>query len=389
MGQNKEMSLLPCYKKSMESEYHLLRDILLQTGVPEVYRNVLTAKENRGGMKHALTILNILAPSLQNRAVQQMGRKSADRRWKVHSTLRQPCNSGSTDTSVAAKGLPMRRRESDWQDRAWDTDTLNTLCHLPIRRLVSDATKSKSFNLEGLIEFVGRRPVADVTNVELVEALLRTVPVPVLCSELCSLHERIPNPPFLDPAASVGLLHYVTAMLASRHAFFIAGMHETRLGSGQANCEKKPCLSCIEAIITCLQDKKLLHSGLVHALSERKELVAARGGWSRYDLLLAYSSVNSHVQYVMDEQVARCGEMLNSTMSIHSERPTRRLDVSLLERMRTLINHHNIGGVPPTRAVPDVMSVLLNAEKKGMLMDFVQDIYMQDEDLGTELALIF
>lgn len=163
------MALLPCYKKSMENEYHLLRTILLETGVPDVYRKVLTSSENRGGMRHALAILNMLHPSLQKSAVQQMGLKSGDRRWKVQSAVMLPCNAGgSAITSGAAKCPPTRRCESDWQERQWDTDTPNALCHLPVRRLVSDATQSEAFNLGKLTACVGTRTLSDVHSVDLV-----------------------------------------------------------------------------------------------------------------------------------------------------------------------------------------------------------------------------
>ena len=175
-------------------------------------------------------------------------------------------------------------------------------------------------------------------------------------------------------AATVGLLHYAAAMIASRHAFFIAGMPEMRPGSGENDCERRPCLSCIESIISCLLHKKLIHVGLVRALCGQNEMDAARGGWSRCSLLLAYSSVNRSVQYVVDHHVSICnGE--HSTCS-GQRLPT----MSLLGRMRGLL---------PARDVPELISVLQDVEHGGLLLDFVQDIYMQDEQLGTELALLY
>ena len=64
---------------------------------------------------------------------------------------------------------------------------------------------------------VGMRTLSDAHNVDLVKALPGTGSIPVLCTELCSLHDRIHSLPFLDQAASVGLLHYAAAMIASQH----------------------------------------------------------------------------------------------------------------------------------------------------------------------------
>lgn len=238
-------------------------------------RNVLTAGENRGVMKQALAIH-------QKSAVQKIGLHSGN-------------TSGATNSPY-----------SKWQEREWDTDTLIALCHLPIRRLVAEATKSGAFNLENIIDFLGGRALSDVTTVDLVTALLRTISIPILCSEMCSLHDRIKSPQFLDQAASVGLLQYASAMLASRYALFMGGIPEMHLGLGETNCEPTPCSYCIDAIICCLRDKKVIHVGMVHALSGQKEMDSARGGWSRYQLLLAHSSVNTHVQRVMEAHVANC-----------------------------------------------------------------------------------
>ena len=399
------MVSIPCYKKTMEHEYPLLRDILLgMADIPVVYKKALSAKNNPGCMKQALSILRMLNNSLQNMVVQRMGRRSGDRRWKMQSTIGRPYMYTSATSGDITKGpIFMCRDEADWHRREWDFGTLVALCQLPVRRLVADATRSKAFKMEELLDFMGMRSLANVHTVDLVKALLATISVPVLCTELCSLHDRLDKPSFLDNASSVGMLHYLAAMIASRHTFFTADLPEMRPHEGSDD-DSEPCNSCLEAIIDRLQQKRLIHAGLPQAMSDHEDFAAARGGWSRYKLLDTYASTNREVRAALCNELAGCRQGPSSSCrklvktrdfpDMSRSQP----DFSLLGKMRDLMEAQGIDITRIARAysvasdrddVPDVMCVLEHVEKQGKLMNFVQDIYKQDEVLGIKLALVF
>jgi hypothetical protein len=384
----------------MESDFPLLRSILLNLHIPAVYRQVLCDKDNGVGMVHALTILGMLSPSPKKNALQQMGHRSGDRRWKNQTVVRQPHVSAICGEQ---KSLFTGRSQADWQRRQWDIPTLVVLCKLPVRRLVTDCIESGAFDIIRMFNFVGINTLAGVSNVDLVRALLATVPIPVLCSEICSLHDRMANPPFLNNTSSVGLLHYFSAMIASRYAFFIAGMPEMRSKTRDADNEHGPCDPCLESLTKRVQEEHLIHAGLVHAMREHGIFTTARGSWSKFDLLVACASTNRALRSVLDEELGRCKRHTSScTKLLKARGPPGAIaslpqsTVYLLERMRYLIEAHEIDitklikpfNVVSSREFPTVMCVLEHVEKQGMLMDFVQDIYTEDEQLGTKLALV-
>lgn len=382
------MGSLPCYKKTMENDYPLLRSILLDMDIPVVYRNVLLAQDNNAGMMHALATLGMLSPSRKKKALQHMGNRSGDRRWKKVSQR----------THLSASwGGETRRSKADWEQRSWDTSTLITLCKLPIRRLVTDGTDSGDFNVIHMFNFVGMNTLADVSNVDLVRTMLATVPVPVLCSEMCSLHNRMENPPFLDKESSVGLLHYAAAMIATRYAFFTAGVPE--IWRNTEDAVQDPCNLCIGAIIKRVQDEHFIHPGLFQAMRQHDIFSTARGGWSIFSLLLACASSNKAMWSVLQTELRKCqshSSFCRKLLEVREPADARQSMVSLLEKMRDLIEVHTIDigsmlepyNLDLRGEIPDVLSVLRDIEQKGMLMDFVQDIYMKDEQLGTNMALL-
>lgn len=248
-----------------------------------------------------------------------------------------------------------------------------------------------------MFNFVGINSLADVSNVDLVRALLATVPVPVLCSEMCSLHNRMDNPPFLDKASSVGLLHYLAAMIASRYAFFTAGIPEMRPKPGDH--EQGPCDLCFEAITKRMQEGHIIHPGLFQAMRQHDIFTTARGGWSIFNLLVACTSSNKEVWSVLEEELGRCQRHLSVCRELVKPRgPVEGSQSmgSMLGRMKDLIEAHKIDiasliepyNLDLRDKIPDIMCVLKDMEEKGMLMDFVQDIYMRDKQLGTKLAMM-
>ena len=388
------MDFVPCYKKSMESEYPILRSILLDVDIPDVYRQILLKPDTTVGMMHALTILSMLSPSRKNNAFQQMAHRSSDRRWK---------NQFGQQSHPSTKWEGPRftaGTDADWQRRQWDIPTLLALCTLPVRRLVTDGTESGAFNMVRLCNFVGMKSLSGLANVDIVRALLATVPVSVLCSEMCSLHDRMSNPPFLDSTLhSVGLLHYFAAMIASRHAFFAAGMPDMRPHPRDGD-EQGPCNRCLEAIMKRVQGEQLIHVGLLHALMVHDIFTTARGGWSVFDLLKCCASTNITMRSALDEELWRCGLCRGLVLARGRDEAFAGLPLttySLVQKMIHLIEGHGVDIsklIEPYNVVvfdrdePDVMGAIQTLQKRGMLMDFVQDVYMQDNQLGTKLALL-
>lgn len=399
------MASLPCYKKTMENEYPLLRDILLEVTIPEVYKTVIADKDKCIGMRHALAILGMLNRSLQITVMQKMGRKSADRRWKMQGTIQHNLIS---DTCSDKERL-VSFDESDWHRRKWDSGTLLALCHIPIRRLVADATRSKSLNLQDLFKLMRVTTFDNVHNVDIIRVLLATISVPLLCSELCSLHDKLENPSFLDSASSVGMLHYLAAMIASRHVFFTGGMPEVRPQSTHTyDNDSDVCDSCLEAIISRVQERQLIHPGLSQAMRKHKYFTVARGGWSRYKLIDAYASKNTTVLFVLNDELARCEngpsslcmKLLNTRNCAHGFHHLLMSNprVSLIGKMRDLIDAHAFDirrlacahREVSDRYVPaDIICLLEHLEKEGKLLDFVQNIYQLDEDFGITMALLY
>lgn len=197
---------------------HLLKEILLKMPIPEVFKRVLSSRPKLCDMKHVIVIVDMLDNSLQKRLIKEICSENEQEELKTRSTT---ALSSTYDMvgSVHKSTFFMSKNEADWQRREWDVTTLLTFCQLPIRRLITDATRSGVFDIQDITTFLGEQSLANVQTVDLVEALLATVPIEVLCSELCRLHERLDNPPVLDSIASVGMLHYVSAMIASRHTW--------------------------------------------------------------------------------------------------------------------------------------------------------------------------
>lgn len=381
------MATLPPYKKTMENEYPLLRDILLDLNIPGVYKKVLNDKTKSGGMKHALCILGMLNNSLQNIAVRQMGRNSCDRRWKLHySTVLHPWSSATANEKMS--------RDEEWHTQQWDSETLSALCQLPIRRLFADGIRSNAFNTQEVLELIGS-PLANAQTVDMVKAMLATIPVNVLCTELCSLHDRLENPPFLDRSRSIGMLHYIAAMIGSRHALFTAGGCEAVPESREGSDESEPCEACITAIVLRVQKSGFLHAGLSQAMRQHQIMDLARGGSSRFALLEACASKNRDMQSALDQQLARCSYCMKLVRArSFDEVQNTKTDVLVLEKMRNLVEAHDLGitklacayGVTSDNGV---MPILEHVERQGKLMDFVQDIYMENEELGISLAMTF
>lgn len=380
------MALLPSYKRTMENDYSLLREILLHMTIPEVYKTVLNGKSC--DMKHALAIVRILNHPLQQMAVQQMGRSSTDRRWKLHSTALHPCSSA---TAIC-------RDDAFWFRREWDSETLIAFCQLPVRRFFADAMKSNAFNMQEVLAFVGM-PLAKAQSLDLIRAMLATIPVPLLCSELCSLHDRLESPPFLDQTSNIGMMHYLAAMIASRHLLFTVGMPEIMPQSTQkSDGESQPCQSCMESIIAQVQEKGLLHAGLSQAMRHHQVLQVARGGWSRFNLIVAQASTNRELQSVLDHQLAQCSNGPSSycrEMVTQVDLPRTKTDVLVLDKMTALLEEQGFDITKLACAYnvnldkPSVLCVLEHVEKHGELTDFVQDIFMQNQELGISLAMVF
>ena len=392
------MAWFPCYKKTMEDEYHLLRGILLDMNIHEVYKKVLM--DQSVGMKQALAILCILNPPLQKMAVQLMGRKSSDRRWKINTTTGTEKHQGTSHKY---------RDETDWYERGWDSETLAALCLLPVRRLIADCMRSETFKEQLCMRFKSEQPLSTANDVDLIRTLLSTTPVAVLCSEMCFLHERLTKPPFLDCSSTVAMLHYMAAMLASRYIFFRAGMPEMRPQSDDGyTCEVEPCYSCMEAIINSMHAKGLFHAGLSHAIRNHDCFTISRGGWSRYDLLKAYATIDTQVKSLMNQELAQCSNgpssyctkmtMENELTDENSDLQRTRADVFVLEKMRELlkVQEFDIAEIASTynitdtdTCMPDVMCILEHVDRHGKLMDLVQDIYVQNHELGLSLAMIY
>jgi len=395
------MLSLPCYKKEHGD---LLRSILLDLPIPPVYRQVLATEANRG-MEHAITILNIMPPSLKKQALQQMGHKSRERCWKIFNV--QVHYIAAVYRQLGC-GLVCRSLE-DWQKKQWDIATLSAFCHVSAHDLITSIDESGRLGDMRLSDFVNR----DIyRNVHMVQLLLTKVPIPVLCTVMCHLHDRTSTARYLDETSSVGLLQYLAAMAASRFAFFMAGMPENGVKhSGNNECVQEPCDPCFRAIMTQMKERNLLHAGLLQAMRTHYIFNTARGGSSRFNLLVACALTDDAVKHVLEEELGRCPGLLCSCRElVQPVEPTGtfgdqvwnsasflcKMREVVLDKMRILIvaqgtkiesllDPYNVG---LCSATTNIDSILKHIDRQGKLMTLVQNIYETDEQLGRKLASI-
>lgn len=377
--------------------------------IPAVYKEVLHAEDQAGGIDHTFAVLNVLSPSFKKTFLQTFIRASHNGGyvwWKKLCTFLLPYFTAMHEGGNSISGGMV---ETDWQGKQWDTPTLCALCKLPVHLLVKIGTESGAFSMTRLLDFVGVNKPSEARKVDLVRALLATVPVPVLCSALCSIHNSMSDPPFLSKTSygeSVGLLHYSAAMIASRYIFFAVGMPEMRpqQPGGSNGYEQDPCDVCLDTIMKRVENEDLLHDGLLQAMKADDIFTVARGGWSRFDLFAACTSTNRAMQAAFYEELGRCPrrgcpcrELVNERGPIETVANLHQNTVSMLGRMTELIKARDIDiariidpyNVDFKRDVPSVMHVLEHMKNHGMLMDFVQDIYVKDKQLGYQLACVF